>query len=88
MPYKCLEVDPNSRKKTNVPVYVEDRKTIWLSIDDVAWVVQYLYTQNQLTGIPTVAASDAGLGPPPPPLAIRGEGETAVADEDPPMELV
>ena len=64
MPYECLEVDPNGTKRRNVSVYVEDRKTIWLSIDDVAWAVQYLYTQNQLKGIPIVAANDAGPGAP------------------------
>ena len=87
MPYECLEVDPNSTNRRNASVYVEDRKTIWLSIDDVAWAVQYLYTQNQLKGIPMVAANDAGPGAPPPPLAILGQGETAAADEDPPMNL-
>ena len=87
MPYECLEVDPNGTKRRNVPVYVEGRKTIWLSIDDVAWVVQYVYTQNQLKAIPMVAANDAGFGAPPPPLAIFGEGQTAVADGDPPMNL-
>ena len=65
MPYERLEVDLDSTKRRNVSVYVEDRKTIWLSIDDVAWVVQYLYTQNQLKGIPMVAANDAGPGAPP-----------------------
>ena len=89
MPYECPEVDPNGTKRRNVSVYVEDRKTIWLSIDDVAWAVQYLYTQNQLKGIPMVAANDAGPGapPPPPPLAILGEGDTAAADIDPPINL-
>jgi hypothetical protein len=89
MPYECPEVDPTGTKRRNVSVYVEDRKTIWISIDDVAWAVQYLYTQNQLKGIPMVAANDAGPGapPPPPPLAILGEGDTAAADMDPPINL-
>ena len=75
MPYECPEVDPTGTKRRNVSVYVADRKTIWISIDDVAWAVEYLYTQNQLKGIPMVAANDKGPGappPPPPPLAILG----------------
>ena len=89
MPYECPEVDPTGTKRRNVSVYVEDRKTIWISIDDVAWAVHYLYTQSHLKGIPMVAANDAGPGapPPPPPLAILGEGDTAAADMDPPINL-
>ena len=87
MPYECPEVDPNKTKMRTLSVYVEDRKTIWLSIDDVEWVVQYLYTQNQLKGVPVVAANDAGPGTPSALMAILGKGEIAAAVESTPVNL-
>ena len=81
VPYTCPEVDPIGTKKRTVTVYVHDRKQIWLSIDDIAWAVEYLYTQNRLKGIPVVADDDAGPGAPPRLMAILGEGGTADADD-------
>ena len=81
VPYACPEVDPIGTKKRTVTVYVHDRKQIWLSVDDIAWAVEYLYTQNRLKGIPVVAADDAGSGAPPQLMAILGEGDTADADD-------
>ena len=87
MPSECHEVDPNGTKIRTVTVYVQDRKQIWLSVDDVAWAVEYLYKQNSLKGIPVVAADDAGPGAPPQLMAILGEGDTADADDAEPVNL-
>jgi hypothetical protein len=81
MPYECPEIDPTGTKLRTVTVYVQDRLQIWLSVDDVAWAVEYLYKQNSLKGIPVVAADDAGPGAPPQLMAILGEGDTADADD-------
>lgn len=87
MQAECPEVDPTGKARRIVSVYVEDRVKIWLSIDDVAWAVKYLFTQHQLKGIPLVAANDPGPGAPSPPLAILGEGGTAAVDETLPLQL-
>ena len=87
MPSECPEVDPNGTKIRTVTVYVHDRKQIWLSVDDVAWAVEYLYKQSSLKGIPVVAADDAGPGAPPQLMAILGEGDTADAGDAEPVNL-
>ena len=85
MPYECPEVGPNTTKITTVSVYVEDRKTIWLSIDDVEWALTYLFTQNQLKGVPLVDDDDAGPGAPPQQKHILGTGGTADAGNADPV---
>ena len=45
-----------------VKLFIIDRKTVWLSIDDVAWAVRYLYEQAHLKGVPVVVDDDAGPG--------------------------
>jgi len=87
MPYECPEIDPTGTKLRTVTVYVQDRLQIWLSVDDVAWAVEYLYKQNSLKGIPVVAADDAGPGAPPQLMAILGEGDTADAGDAEPVNL-
>ena len=59
---RCPEVDPNCTQMRPLKLFIADRKTVWLSIDDVAWAVQYLYDQQHLKGIPLVADNDAGPG--------------------------
>ena len=66
-------------------VFIEDRKQIWLSVDDVAWAVTYLFMQNQLKGTPMVHDDDAGPGTPPQPKAILGEGGIADAGNADPV---
>ena len=55
---------PKCKEIRKVEVYIEDRKSIWLSIDDVEWALTYLFTQNQLKGVPLVDDDDAGPGAP------------------------
>ena len=43
-------------------IFATDRVVVWLSIDDAEWAMGYLFTQNQLKGVPLVASSDAGPG--------------------------
>jgi hypothetical protein len=59
---RCPEVDPNCTQMRPVKLFIVDRKTVWLSIDDVAWAVRYLHEQVHLKGVPVVADDDAGPG--------------------------
>jgi len=43
-------------------MFITDRPTLWLSIDDVAWAIAYLFKQCQLKGVPMVDDNDAGPG--------------------------
>ena len=45
-----------------VKLFIENRMTVWLSLDDLAWAMKYLFQQNQLKGVPVVDDSDAGPG--------------------------
>ena len=77
--------DPKGIKIRNVKVFIEYRKQIWLSVDDVEWAVTYLFIQNQLKGVPLVHDDDAGLGAPPQPKEILGKGGTADAGNADPV---
>ena len=59
---RCPEVDPKCTQMRPLKLFLTDRKTVWLSIDDVAWAVRYLYDQQHLKGVPLVADDDAGPG--------------------------
>jgi hypothetical protein len=59
---RCPEIDPNCTQMRPVKLFIVDRKTIWMSIDDVAWAVRYLFDQHHLKGVPLVADDDAGPG--------------------------
>ena len=60
MPEKPLEEDPHGRVQRKIALYILDRKTIWLALEDVAWVVRYLYVQNMLKGVPLVQPDSTG----------------------------
>ena len=62
MASRCAEVDPTCTQMRPVKLYIEDRQKIWLSLDDVEWALKYLFTQNQLKGVPLVGEDDAGPG--------------------------
>ena len=61
MPARCPEEDPGCTQVRPIRLYIENRKTIWLHIDDVEWAVRYLFVQNHLQGVPLV--SDESPGP-------------------------
>ena len=56
------QIDPDCKQMRPVKLFIVDRKTIWLSLDDVSWAVKYLYDQQHLKGVPLVAPDDAGPG--------------------------
>ena len=76
MPARCPEEDPGCTDVREVRLYVQDRKTIWLHIDDVEWAVKYLFAQSELKGVPEV--DDDSTGPCHPRSGIAG-AQTAVA---------
>ena len=51
---RCPKEDPTGAEKRTITLYVENRKQIWLAIEDVDWAVEYLYRQNQLKGVPLI----------------------------------
>ena len=59
---RCREIDPTCTQMRSVKLFITDRKTVWLSIDDVAWAVKYLFDQHHLKGVPLVDDDDAGPG--------------------------
>ena len=60
VPCRPPEIDPDGKQMRAVRLFIVDRKTVWLSLDDVAWAIRYLFDQAQLKGVPRVAADDAG----------------------------
>ena len=60
VPSRPHEIDPNCTQMRAVKLFIADRKTVWLSLDDVAWAVRYLFDQYRLKGVPVVDDDDAG----------------------------
>ena len=60
MPVRCPEEDPGCKDFRKVRLYVQDRKTVWLHIDDVEWAVRFLFVQSQLKGVPVVDEDSTG----------------------------
>ena len=54
MPLRCPEEDPNCTETKRIMLFIEDRKQVWLALEDVSWAVQYLYTQAHLRGVPLI----------------------------------
>jgi len=59
---RCPEIDPTCTQMRPVKMYIVDRKTVWLAMDDVAWAIRYIHEQVHLKGVPVVADNDAGPG--------------------------
>ena len=60
MPVRCPEEDPKCTELREVRLYVKDRDTIFLHIDDVEWAVKYIFAQSELKGVPAVDESSTG----------------------------
>ena len=60
MPAQCPEEDRHCTEYRSVTLHIQARNQIWVSIDDVEWVVRYLWMQYQLRGVHTVADDDVG----------------------------
>ena len=45
---RCPEIDPTCTQMRPVKLYINDRRTVWLSIDDVPWAIRYLHDQVHL----------------------------------------
>ena len=60
MPVRCPEEDPVCTDVRRVRLHVQDRKTIWLHIDDVEWAVRFLFMQSHLKGVPLVRDDSTG----------------------------
>ena len=60
MPEKTPGEDPNGTAKRVIALYIHDRQTIWLAIEDVPWAVRFLYVQNMLKGVPLVQSDSTG----------------------------
>ena len=63
------EKDPTCKAKRIVSLYCEDRRHLWLNVNDAEWAMEYLYHQLKSKGVPAVADNDPGPGGShPPPL--------------------
>ena len=54
------EVDPNNTALRKVPLFIVDRRSVWIPLDDVDWAVKYMYAQNLLKGVGVVRGDSAG----------------------------
>ena len=54
------EIDPTCTQMRAITLFVVDRKTVWLSLNDVSWAVRYLFDQHKLKGVGVVDDDDAG----------------------------
>ena len=45
LPMQCREIAPLCQKMRPAKVFIVDRRTIWLSVDDVPWAIRWLFDQ-------------------------------------------
>ena len=62
LPCRCLRIDPICKDMRLVTLYVVDRLTVWLSINDVAWALQYMNDEMHLNMMPVGAHNSVGSG--------------------------
>ena len=55
-------VDPESTDMRDVTLFVERKNSLWVSIEDVNWLVQNLYAEHKLKGVQRVVPDDPGPG--------------------------
>ena len=60
LPSFCPEAFPTNKETRCISLLMLDHQTIWLSIDDVDWVVKYLYAQYMLKSIQVLPDDDPG----------------------------
>ena len=60
MPSLCPEAFPDNKATRRISLLIRDHQTIWLSIDDVDWALQYLHVQYALACLRVLADDDKG----------------------------
>ena len=60
MPVYCPEQVADCKEMREITLFIQDRRQIWLCIDDVEWAIRYLYVQNQLKGVSLVSPDSQG----------------------------
>ena len=59
-PSICPELCPRGAEMRRILLYVVDRMQVWISLNDVAWAVEYMHGQNKLKGVAAVPSEDTG----------------------------
>ena len=69
-PAKCREMHPGCKETRQVKCYVQcsGKRQVWISLDDVPWLVRVLHDQATLGGVPLFDISET-----PPPALAGGE---------------
>ena len=68
MPATCIEMYPRCADTRQVTCFVKDCRQIWISVEDVPWLVRYVHEQFCLGGVPLVEDGRAAA----PAFADRG----------------
>ena len=76
MPAKCREMYPSCDDTRQVTCYVKDSRQIWISVEDVPWLVRYVHEQFCLGGVPLV---EEGRAAAPAFAGQEGDGSTNAA---------
>ena len=83
---KAPEAYPRDQTKRTVRLFCEDRKTLWLCVEDAEWAARYLRDQLDTKGVTHVPDDDIGPGGPPhschPQSAVPLDNESILAIED------
>ena len=60
VPSRPPEIDPDCRQLRAIKLFIQDRKTVWLHVDDLPWAIEYSFNQVRCKGVPAVDANDPG----------------------------
>lgn len=70
-------MDPTCDKLRSISLFIEDRRKIWLALEDVNWAIQTLCAQYALRGVESVPANSTG-----PQLESEPHGEATASEAD------
>ena len=60
LPERPEEEEGIDQPQRKITLYIEDRITVWLALEDVEWAVRYMFLQYMLKGVPLVSADSTG----------------------------
>jgi hypothetical protein len=77
LPETCRELDPKCKKMRSVTLFLEDRKKIWLALEDVNWAIKNLCAQHALRGVEFVPGYSTGPRGTAESPAVAGSGDAS-----------
>lgn len=78
LPERCPEQHPECKELREVPLWVKNKREIWLGLDHLKWAMEIMYHQHKLGGISAVPSEEFAS----PAVAGVGAGSSPSSSSD------